>query len=73
MAVQLKFGENMVGRGRGVMRFEVVVLAHGMLHRLDRDRRGLDGDEAHGRDGPAPGVPGMVRKRGCRFWDEIMP
>jgi len=23
---------------------------------VDRDRRGLHGDEAHGRDGPAPGA-----------------
>ncbi len=40
-----------------MVRFVVVVLAHGMLlRRLDRDRRGLHGDEAVGADGPAPGA-----------------
>src|SRR3546814_17264186 len=36
----------MVGGGRGVVRFVVVVLAHGMLRRFDRDPRGLHGDES---------------------------
>src|SRR3546814_19377861 len=38
--------EEMVGGGRGVVRFVVVVLAHGMLRRFDRDPRGLHGDES---------------------------
>src|SRR3546814_7845090 len=46
IAVELEFTEEMVGGGRGVMRFVVVVLAHGMLRRFDRDPRGLHGDES---------------------------
>src|SRR3546814_1952049 len=48
-AVKLEFGEDVVGRGRGVFGFEasvVVIGAHGVLpRRIDRDRRGLHGDE----------------------------
>jgi hypothetical protein len=36
VAVELKFLQDMVGWGRVVMRFIVVVLVHRMLHRLDR-------------------------------------
>src|SRR3546814_9468930 len=39
IAVELEFTEEMVGGGRGVVRFVVVVLAHGMLRRFDRDPR----------------------------------
>src|SRR3546814_233173 len=46
IAVELEFTEEMVGGGRGVVRFVVVVLAHGMLRRFDRDPRGLHGDES---------------------------
>ncbi len=48
------------------MRFVVVMLAHGMLRRLDRDRRGLHGDEAHGPNGRAPGAraKGSMAKAG---------
>ncbi len=53
VAVELKLLRNLVGRRCGVFGFVVVVLAHGMLRRLDRDRRGLHGDEAHGRGGLA--------------------
>ena len=56
IAVELKLLQNMLGRGRVVVRFEVVVPAHGMLRRLDRDHRGLLATKAHGRHGPAPGA-----------------
>ena len=36
VAVKLEFLQYMVGWGRVVMRFKVVVLVHRMLHRLDR-------------------------------------
>src|SRR3546814_1205415 len=45
IAVELEFTEEIVGGGRGVVRFVVVVLAHGMLRRFDRDPRGFHGDE----------------------------
>ena len=36
VAVELKLLQNVVGRGRGVVRFKVVMVVHRMLHRLDR-------------------------------------
>ena len=56
VAVELKLLQNVVGRGRDVVRLEVVMLAHGRLRRLDRDHRGLLATKAHGRRGPAPGA-----------------
>src|SRR5690606_1812948 len=55
-AMKLQLGKDMVGRGCAVVRFELVMLVHGMLRRQDRDPRGLHGDEARGRAGPAPGA-----------------
>ncbi|BDD68135.1 hypothetical protein Sj15T_31560 [Sphingobium sp. TA15] len=61
IAMKLKFVEDMVGLRGFVVRFEVVMRVHGMLRRLDRDRRGLHGDEAHGPDGSAPGAQRRAR------------
>jgi hypothetical protein len=44
-AVELQLGENVIGRRRAVVGFEVVVGGHEMLRRwIDRDPRGLHGD-----------------------------
>ena len=73
VAVELELLQNVVGGGRVVGRLKIVVPAHGMLHRLDRDRRGLHGEEAHRRNGPEPGAwrrAGATAEdgRGRLFW-----
>ena len=45
VAVELQVLDHGVGWRGGVTGFEFVMGVHGMLHRLDRDRRGLHGDE----------------------------
>jgi hypothetical protein len=45
VAIKLQTFDHRVGRRGGVIGFEVFMGVHGMLHRLDRDRRGLHGDE----------------------------
>ena len=45
VAIKLQTFDHGVGRRGGVIGFEFVMGVHGMLHRLDRDRRGLHGDE----------------------------
>ena len=46
VAVELEFGQDVVGRRGCVLGFKVVLLGHGMLRSLDRAPRGLHGDES---------------------------
>ena len=45
VAIERQILDHGVRRRGGVIGFEFIMGVHGMLHRLDRDRRGLHGDE----------------------------